>query len=104
MTHIMSGGVHVLTPVVAAALLVAAPHRAFGDTSCDRLATLSASPGGALPQVTLAQTVAAGGFAPAPGTSDAPPAAAGAYAALPPFCRVALTLRPGPASDVKAEV
>jgi feruloyl esterase len=33
-----------------------------------------------------------------------PPAATSPYAALPAFCRVAVTLRPGPKSDVKAEV
>src|SRR6185503_8623948 len=53
---------------------------------------------------TLATPVAAGAFTPPAGVPDGPPAATSPYAALPAFCRVAMTLRPGPKSDVKAEV
>jgi feruloyl esterase len=54
--------------------------------------------------VTLAQTVAAGAFSPPRGRAGGPPGAASPYAALTAFCRVAVTLKPAPQSDIKAEV
>jgi feruloyl esterase len=65
--------------------------------ACEALGTL------VLPRatVTLAQPVGPGGFT-APGGRGG--AGGGAFAALPPFCRVAITARPGPASDVRIEV
>src|SRR5436190_5372417 len=89
--------------VIVAALVVPA-RPALGAPSCEALTALTASPGGAPLQVTLARSVAAGAFAPPAGVADGPPAAANPYAAVPAFCRVAATLRPGPKSDVKAEV
>ena len=60
--------------------------------SCEGLASLT------LPRVaiTLARTVDAGAFT--------PPGASQALAALPPFCRVAATLKPSSDSDIKIEV
>jgi len=56
-------------------------------------------------EITLAETVAAGAFKPPGGTGAAgpgtPPAA---YSHLPPFCRVAGTLRPTSDSDIRFEV
>ena len=56
-------------------------------------------------EITLAESVASGAFKPpagigagAPGTPPAP------YAHLPPFCRVAGTIRPTPDSDIRFEV
>ena len=89
--------------ITVAALLVAA-RPVHAAASCEGLTALTASPGGAPLQVTLARPVAAGAFAPPSGVPDGPPAASSPYAALPAFCRVAITLRPGPKSDVKTEV
>ena len=86
-----------------AALVIAAPP-SHAAASCDGLTALTASPGGAPLQVTLATPVAAGAFTPPAGGPDGPPGAASPYRSLAPFCRVAVTLRPGPKSDVKAEV
>jgi len=87
---------------IAALVLAARPARA--GAACESLTTVIASPGGAPMQVALASAVAAGTFTPPSGAPDGPPAAANPYGALPAFCRVAITLRPGPKSDVKAEV
>ncbi len=90
---------------VAASLCLAANAGAANTAqACDTAASLTASPGGAPFQVTVAQQVSAGGFTVPSGTADGPPGAASPYAALPAFCRVALTLHPGPKSDIKAEV
>jgi len=99
MSHHTSRRVRAL--IMGAALVVAA-HPAHAAAACEGLTALTASPGGAPLQVTLAKSVAAGAFT-APGP-DGPPAAASPYGSLPAFCRVAITLRPGPKSDVKAEV
>jgi len=88
--------------LVLGAGLVVAAHPAQAAASCEGLTTLTPSPGGAPLQVTLAKPVAAGAFT-APGP-DGPPGATSPYASLPAFCRVAITLKPGPKSDVKAEV
>jgi len=90
--------------LLTTAVLVVAARPAHASASCESLATMTASPGGAALQVTLATPVAAGSFTPQAGVPDGPPGAANPYAGLPPFCRVAMTLRPGPKSDVKAEV
>jgi Tannase and feruloyl esterase len=63
--------------------------------------------------ITLAQPIDAGAFVPpaatppaAPGPAGAPaaPAVPAIYRELPPFCRVAATLRPSSDSDIKIEV
>jgi len=90
--------------MVALIALVAAARPVAAAQSCEAVASLAASPGGAPLQVTHAGQVAAGAFAVPSGTVDGPPGAASPYAALPAFCRVAMTLRPGPKSDIRAEV
>lgn len=56
-------------------------------------------------EITLAESVAAGGFKPPSGmASGAPGALPVSYAHLPPFCRVAGTIRPTPDSDIRFEV
>lgn len=90
--------VQVLIAVLASAVPVAAAQE------CDALTSLTASPGGAPLQVTLAQQVAAGAFTVPSRVPDGPPGAASPYGALPAFCRVAVTLKPGAASNIKAEV
>ena len=68
-------------------------------TECEKLAGLK------LPhtEITLAQSVAAGAFKPpeGPPAPGVPPAA---YSGLPPFCRVAGTIRPTADSDIRFEV
>lgn len=86
-----------VAPLVLTAL-VSVPSATEAAT-CDSLSTLAVANG----MVTLAQPVAAGTFK-APGRGGGPPGAAGPYAALPEFCRVAVTLKPTPNSDIKAEV
>ena len=66
--------------------------------SCERLVETLKLPN---TKVTSAQTIAAGRFT-APGVSAA--AASRAYADLPEFCRVELTLTPSPDSEIKSEV
>jgi feruloyl esterase len=89
---------------VASAGAVAAIFIAFASpvqaATCESLATLPV-PHGA---VTLAETVAAGAFAPPVGRAGGPPGAQNAFAKLGSFCRVAVTLKPGVQSDIKAEV
>src|SRR5690349_24348424 len=101
MSHIMAQPSSVLMTLIAACALT---HPAYAASSCEGLTSLTASPGGAPLQVTRATPVAAGAFTPPTGAPDGPPAATSPYATLPAFCRVAVTLRPGPKSDVKAEV
>lgn len=100
------------TVPLAAGLLLVAGASAEGAT-CESVRQLT------LPNttVTLAQEVAAGMFTPpgaraAAGAQGATTAVEGrggrgganAFAALPAFCRVAVTLRPTPRSDIKSEV
>ena len=70
--------------------------------SCEGLASLM------LPNttITMAQTVPAGAFTPPAGSGAANPvpAAAQAFKALSPFCRVAATVKPTSDSDIKVEV
>jgi hypothetical protein len=76
----------------------------FGSASADECEKLS---GLKLPhtQITLAQSVAAGAFKPPGGAgAGAPGAGPGGYSRLPPFCRVAGTLRPTADSDIRFEV
>jgi feruloyl esterase len=75
------------------------PSAALAAT-CESLAALQ-MPQGA---VTLAQTVAAGAFTPPRGRAGGPPGGVSPFARLGEFCRVAVTLRPAPRSDIKAEV
>jgi feruloyl esterase len=93
-----------LSVLLAVAALGVIARSADAAASCDSLTTLAASPGSAPMQVTRATSVAAGAFATPAGLPDGPPGAANPYRALSAFCRVAVTLKPGPRSDVKAEV
>jgi feruloyl esterase len=93
--------VHALSAV---ALLSVTARPVAAAQACETATALTASPGGAAMQVTLAVPVAAGGFAVPAGTVDGPPAASNPYATLPAFCRVAITLKPGETSNIKAEV
>ena len=80
--------------VLAAFFVTSESHAAI----CESLVALS------LPNatITLAQSVAAGGFsAPATGQGAAPPNAT--FKQLPAFCRVAATLRPSSDSDITIE-
>jgi len=79
--------------IVATAL---SSRTAVASASCEGLAALS------LPDatVTAAQAVAAGAFRPL----TAAPAGGDAFKKLPPFCRIAATLRPSQDSDIKIEV
>ena len=65
---------------------------ALAAQSCGKLPQLSSPTA----SITLAQTVDAGDFTPAGSTR--------ALASLPAFCRVAVTLRPTPDSDIHAEI
>jgi feruloyl esterase len=78
--------------------IVFMPSAAIAAT-CESLASLVVKNG----TVTLAQTVAPGAFTPPAGRAGAP-AAANPFARLGAFCRVAVTLRPAPQSNIKAEV
>jgi feruloyl esterase len=68
--------------------------------TCESLGSL------ALPNttITLAQSVAAGEFAPPGRTFGGTPGRAVALKDLPPFCRIAATLKPTSDSDIKIEV
>ena len=83
--------------ILLSASLVAAPALAAGGP-CEAVASLSRRPN---VTVTLAETVAPGAFTP-PGRGG--PGGAGAFASLPAFCRVAVTLKPTPQSDIRMEV
>jgi feruloyl esterase len=90
--------------VVAAIATVLLPAMAHtqqpppGEAACARLASTLKLPD---TKVTASHAVAAGRFM-APGASRT--AASQAYADLPAFCRVELTLRPSPDSDIESEV
>ena len=68
--------------------------------TCESLASLAVPHG----TVTLAQTVATGSFAPPGGRAGVPSGGQNPFAKLGSFCRVAVTLKPGAQSDIKAEV
>src|SRR6267142_741600 len=81
--------------VLLALMLMMDGHTLNARASCESLSSL------ALPNtsITLAQMVPAGGFT-LPGTGPAVPQ----FSQLPAFCRVAATLTPSSASDIKIEV
>lgn len=81
--------------IAAAALVLVAS--AGEAATCESLSALPL----ANTTVTTAQTVAAGTFT-QPGRGGR--GGGNAFASLPAFCRVAVTLRPTPRSDIKAEV
>jgi feruloyl esterase len=68
--------------------------------TCESLTSLTVPHG----TVTLAQTVAAGAFSSPTGPAGGPAGAQNLFAKLGAFCRVAMTLKPGSQSDIKAEV
>lgn len=79
-------------------LLLGGMARAAAAATCEQLPA-APIPAGA---VTAADVVAAGAFTPPSGRTGAPGAAV--FASLPAFCRAALTLKPTPGSDIRAEV
>jgi feruloyl esterase len=83
-----------LLPLILACLVVAIPTAA---ATCDSLASAS------LPNttVTAAKSVSAGAFAPPGGAQGKQ---ANAFRDLPPFCRVAATIRANPESEIRIEV
>src|SRR5690606_15731171 len=85
--------------VHAACLAVLGFSQAHG-AECEELSSLE------LPhtQITLAQSVAAGAFAPPAGAGGGPGAPPAAYSHLPAFCRVGGTIRPTSDSDIRFEV
>jgi feruloyl esterase len=97
MTNVIGlvGALVVLASGAAGARAAVAVHAA---ASCERLASMKL----AHATITSVASVDAGAFVPpaAPGAS----ASAAAFAKLPPFCRVAATLRPSTDSDIKIEV
>jgi feruloyl esterase len=78
--------------------VVYAQHPPADAATCDRLVATLKLPN---TRVTATHAVAAGRFM-APGASG--PAASRAYAGLPAFCRVELTLTPSSDSDIKSEI
>ncbi len=82
-----------LVTVCAAVWVSIAPVSAA--TSCESLSALKL-PG---TTITMAQSIAAGGFSPPSGGGGGQ-----AYATLPAFCRVAATIAPTSDSDIKVEV
>jgi feruloyl esterase len=86
-----------LAGIGASGIVAAQPQASVGLTACQALASL----GGPNVTVTLAESIAAGGFAP-PGGRVGP--SAGVFEMLPSFCRVAATLTPSSDSDIKIEV
>jgi feruloyl esterase len=102
--HIFMTAARPIAVLIATAALVVAARPAHAAAPCESLTALTASPGGAPLQVTAARAIAAGAFAPPAGAAAGPSGAGNPYGTLPAFCRVAMTLRPGPQSDVKAEV
>ena len=83
---------------LALAAMVHAQQPGGDEAACARLAATLKLPD---TKVTAAHAVAAGRFV-APGASRT--AASQAYADLPAFCRVELTLKPSPDSDIQSEV
>ena len=81
----------------------AGAESAEAPVACDDLASVDIAGG----TITLAESVAAGAFAPPVqegGRSSSPEAIAQQYGGLPAFCRVAATLSPSDDSDIKVEV
>jgi hypothetical protein len=89
--------------VLACCALASALHlTAARAADCEKLAGLKL----ARTEITLAQNVAAGAFTPpaGAGASGGPGGPPAAYSRLPPFCRVAGTIRPTADSDIRFEV
>jgi feruloyl esterase len=84
--------------LVAGVSVVLLPSMVEAAT-CESLTTLAVTNG----TVTLAQTVAPGAFTPPSGRAGGP-GGTNTFAKLGEFCRVAVTLKPAPRSDIKAEV
>src|SRR5262245_10655955 len=78
---------------------VCVPSTSLAAT-CESLTSMSIPHG----VVTSAQTVAPGSFTPPSGRAGGPQGGQSPFAKLGSFCRVAVTLKPGSQSDVKAEV
>jgi feruloyl esterase len=85
--------------VLFAVLAMTALPSVAAAATCESLTSLSVKNG----TVTLAASVAAGAFTPPAGRAGGA-GGANAFATLGAFCRVALTLKPAPGSDIKAEV
>lgn len=87
--------------MMACCALATALHVTSGRAAeCEQLSSLKLEH----TEITLAQTVAAGAFKPPAGSFAAPGMPPPAYSQLPPFCRVAGTLRPSADSDIRFEV
>src|SRR4029453_4570555 len=90
---------HATRLVVAIMFAMVLPSAASAAATCDSLASLTVKNG----KGTVAQTVPAGAFTPPAGRAGEPGGATG-FAKLGEFWRVAVTLKPAPRSDIKAEV
>ena len=91
---------HALTFALCAAFVTTAAARPSHAAPCGSLAALDVAHG----TVTAAQEVAPGAFTPPAGTGRGGGASATSFSRLGAFCRVAVTLKPTPRSDIKAEV
>ena len=82
--------------------LVVAATSVWAATGCAELKSLKVPHAGVLEHttITMAESVAAGGFRPEPGGRGGPEQ----YAGLPAFCRVQATLAPWSDSDIKVEL
>ncbi|HZM94809.1 MAG TPA: tannase/feruloyl esterase family alpha/beta hydrolase [Vicinamibacterales bacterium] len=89
----------VLAVGVAGIFIACAPANSAAAT-CESLTSMAIPHG----IVTLAQTVAPGAFTAPSGRAGGPGGGQNPFAKLGSFCRVAVTLKPGPQSDIKAEV
>jgi feruloyl esterase len=74
------------------------PAASAQASACDRVQSTKLQNG----TITSAASVDAGAFAPPPNRGNA--VSSSAFAKLPPFCRVAATLKPSADSDIKVEV
>jgi feruloyl esterase len=90
----------ILTDLVAVVALAALHAQAVRAAECSQLAGLKL----AHVEITLAESVTAGGFKPPAGAGGGFGVPPGAYAHLPAFCRVAGTIRPTSDSDIRFEV
>jgi feruloyl esterase len=85
--------------LVIAVVVTVSVASAAGAATCESLTSLPVKNG----TVTLVQTVAPGVFTPPAGRGGGR-GGANPFTALAQFCRVAVTLKPAPQSDIKAEV
>lgn len=86
-------------PIAVAAVLVFSMARMAGAATCESVARLPLADG----VVTTAQPVEAGTFKLPSGVRAGGPGATN-FAALPAFCRIGITLKPTPRSDIRMEV